>query len=335
MKKLIISLSLLLFALQAFAQSPFKMSYQAVVRDAANELVSNAQVGMQISVLQGSSTGTAVFVETHTGTTNENGLLSLEIGGGTIVSGSMADIDWSAGPYFLQTETDPTGGTAYSITGVSELASVPFALQTIDADTAQFALKAEFADSTNKASIADIAASAEFADSSNVAALAYSVVPKKKSIVFTPAMVNPSNMRGGVVQGNLSTGQPTIDFPENGGFPEFAISVPVPTENTANSYMLRVLYTSDSNTGDFDLATFVRGFPLDVDLSSFVGGPNTPFAPPSSANFMAEGIAELRTNGASVNARILHIIFRRRTASSNDTSTGNLRILGFILEYED
>ena len=112
----------------ASAQAPQKMSYQTVIRDASNVLISSTNVGIQISILQGSASGTAVFVETHTPTTNANGLASLEIGTGTPVTGTMAGIDWAAGPYFIKTETDPLGGTAYSIVGTSQLMSVPYAL---------------------------------------------------------------------------------------------------------------------------------------------------------------------------------------------------------------
>jgi len=83
---------------------------------------------MKISLLQGSETGAVVYSETHTATTNGSGLVTLQVGGGTVVSGSMSSIDWSAGPYFIKTETDPEGGTNYSITGTSQLLSVPYAL---------------------------------------------------------------------------------------------------------------------------------------------------------------------------------------------------------------
>ena len=115
----------LLLTLSSFAQAPEKMSYQAVIRGANNALVTNQQVGMQISILQGS---TAVYEETHTPTSNTNGLVSLEIGTGTVISGSFTAIDWSADTYFIKTETDPTGGTNYTITGTNQLLSVPFAL---------------------------------------------------------------------------------------------------------------------------------------------------------------------------------------------------------------
>ena len=111
-----------------FAQAPQKMSYQAVIRNSSNALVTSSAVGMKVSIFKGSAAGSPVFVETHTPTTNANGLASFEIGGGTAVTGTMAGIDWSAGPYFIKTETDPTGGTSYTITGTSQLMSVPYAL---------------------------------------------------------------------------------------------------------------------------------------------------------------------------------------------------------------
>lgn len=135
MKKLITICAALLMTASVFAQAPEKMSYQAVVRDGSNNLVTSSAVGMQISILQGSSSGTAVYVETQTPTTNVNGLVSLEIGSGTVVSGTFATIDWTNGPYFIKTETDPTGGTSYTITGTSQLLSVPYALHAKTAQT--------------------------------------------------------------------------------------------------------------------------------------------------------------------------------------------------------
>lgn len=114
--------------LQISAQAPQKMSYQAVIRNANNNLVASTSVGMRVSILQGSVSSTSVYVETQTPTTNSNGLITLEIGGGTVVSGTFSAIDWSSGPYFIKTEIDPTGGTNYTITGTSQLLSVPYAL---------------------------------------------------------------------------------------------------------------------------------------------------------------------------------------------------------------
>ena len=128
MKSIFPIISTILITACALAQAPEKMSYQAVVRDANNALVTNQVVGMQISILQGDVTGTPVYVETQIPTTNANGLVSLEIGTGTVVSGDFTTIDWANGAYFIKTETDPTGGTTYTITGTSQLISVPYAL---------------------------------------------------------------------------------------------------------------------------------------------------------------------------------------------------------------
>lgn len=128
MKKAITILIKILLTATIFAQPPQKMSYQAVIRNSSDQLVTNKTVGMQISILRGSATGTPVYVETQTPTSNANGLVTIEIGGGTSVIGTFVEIDWSAGIYFIKTETDPTGGTNYTITGISQLLSVPYAL---------------------------------------------------------------------------------------------------------------------------------------------------------------------------------------------------------------
>lgn len=115
-----------------FAQAPNRISYQAVMTDTSDLPILNSAVGIKISVLQGSSSGTPVFIETHSTTTNGIGLISLQIGAGTPVLGNIASVDWSLGPYFVKTETDPNGGTSYSIVGTSELLSVPYALYSVN-----------------------------------------------------------------------------------------------------------------------------------------------------------------------------------------------------------
>jgi hypothetical protein len=117
----------------AFAQSPQSFSFQAVVRDGSGDLVTSSAVGMRISLLQGSASGTVVYAETHTPTTNANGLASVQVGGGSVVSGTFASIDWAAGPYYIKSETDPNGGTNYTITGTQQLMSVPYALYAANA----------------------------------------------------------------------------------------------------------------------------------------------------------------------------------------------------------
>jgi len=128
MKRILTITLFCLISLTLFAQSPEKMSYQAVIRNSSNQLVVNSTIGMRISILQSSVSGTSVYVETQKPKTNTNGLVTIEIGGGSVVSGTFASIDWSKGPYFIKTETDPTGGINYTISGTSQLLSVPYAL---------------------------------------------------------------------------------------------------------------------------------------------------------------------------------------------------------------
>ena len=130
MKNLFTVLVMLLFStvLLAFVPPSQKLNYQAVVRNSSNTLVSNQVVGMKISILFGSASGTVVYAETQTPTANANGLINISIGSGVVVSGTYSTIEWGRGTHFLKTEIDPTGGTAYSITSTSELLSVPYAL---------------------------------------------------------------------------------------------------------------------------------------------------------------------------------------------------------------
>ncbi|MBT3386072.1 MAG: hypothetical protein HN410_20345, partial [Prolixibacteraceae bacterium] len=130
-KQLLATIAAIVFTLATFAQPPEKMTYQAVIRNSSDALVRNATVSMRISILQGSVGGAVVYSESQSPVTNANGLVSIEIGGA-----GLGSIDWSAGPFFLKTETDPSGGgTNYTITGVSQLLSVPFALHAKTAET--------------------------------------------------------------------------------------------------------------------------------------------------------------------------------------------------------
>src|SRR5690554_6040413 len=118
MNKIYTIFAAILLTASVFAQSPEKISYQAVIRDALGNLITEQEVGMQISILQSTADGTAVYTETQTPTTNFNGLVSIEIGAGTLVSGDFTTIDWANGSYFIKTETAIEAPlTTYTITG--------------------------------------------------------------------------------------------------------------------------------------------------------------------------------------------------------------------------
>jgi hypothetical protein len=128
MIKLLLSLvAIATLSLSSFGQAPEGFKYQAVVRDAGNLILNNQAVGMQLTIQQGSIGGTAVYTETFSPTSNAYGLVNIEIGSGNTTD-DFSTIDWSAGPYFIETAIDATGGTAYVVMGTSQLMSVPYAL---------------------------------------------------------------------------------------------------------------------------------------------------------------------------------------------------------------
>lgn len=126
-----ISLIFALFAAITFtaqAQAPQAFKYQAVARDNMGNTLANQTVSFRISILQGSSSGTSVYSESHTTTTNPYGLANLNIGAGTVISGTFATISWGTNNYFIKVEMDPAGGSAYTLMGTTQLLSVPYAL---------------------------------------------------------------------------------------------------------------------------------------------------------------------------------------------------------------
>lgn len=129
MKRVLLSIvAIATISLSSFGQAPESFKYQAVIRDAGNIILNNQAVGMRMTIQQGSIGGTTVYQETFAPTSNAYGLVNLAIGNGTVVSGTFATIDWSNGPYFIETAVDVTGGTSYTVIGTSQLMSVPYAL---------------------------------------------------------------------------------------------------------------------------------------------------------------------------------------------------------------
>ena len=128
MKKLFILCIAVLATATLWAQSPQQISYQTVIRNAEGKLVENKAIGLRISILKITEVSTIIYAETHTPTTNSNGLVSLAFGNGADNTGDFSNINWANGPYSIKTEVDPEGGTSYTINGTTQLASVPYAL---------------------------------------------------------------------------------------------------------------------------------------------------------------------------------------------------------------
>lgn len=128
MNRLILTFTMLLLLAgnAVLAQTPQGINYQAVVRDAGGNQLSNQAVSLRITILENNTT--TVYQETHSATTNGFGLVNLIIGQGSATQGAFNAIDWSTGNYFAQTEVDVTGGTNYAVLGSQQLMSVPYAL---------------------------------------------------------------------------------------------------------------------------------------------------------------------------------------------------------------
>ncbi|MBQ9417895.1 MAG: hypothetical protein IJU19_04860 [Bacteroidales bacterium] len=127
-KKLILAVVALLCAAVAAAQTPQSFTYQAVVRDAQGRLVTNREVGVRLTILQGTPSGTAVYAEHRQVATNANGLIATTVG-------NAQRIDWLHGPYYLRSEIDPNGGTNYTLTTTQQLLAVPYAIHAHMVDT--------------------------------------------------------------------------------------------------------------------------------------------------------------------------------------------------------
>lgn len=139
----IITFLVILMSITAVAQAPTsRISYQAVVRNAANVALANTNVGLEITISKNSGTGPSVYSETQNTTTNINGIISIVIGNAM----GFDTIDWTAGPYFITLGVDTSGGTNYVLSSVNQLLSVPYALHSLTADVAE---TADYASLTN------------------------------------------------------------------------------------------------------------------------------------------------------------------------------------------
>lgn len=133
---------LIVIGISGFAQIPKSFKYQAIARGSDGTSIVNQDIGIRLSILSGSTEGDVVYSETHTPTSNNFGLITLEIGNGTSESGNISAIDWKTETFFLQIEIDVNGGNDYMLMGTSQMLSVPYALQAEQAEEADYAATA-------------------------------------------------------------------------------------------------------------------------------------------------------------------------------------------------
>ena len=90
--------------IQAEAQAPAKFNYQGVARNASGQPLASQALGLRLSIRDLNAAGTILYQETHTVNTNAYGLYSVAVGGGSVVSGAMGDVNWGAGDKYLQVD---------------------------------------------------------------------------------------------------------------------------------------------------------------------------------------------------------------------------------------
>jgi len=145
---------LILLPIFGFSQAPQKINFQSILRNTNGEVAANKAVSLRISILSGSITGNTVYSETHTKTTDASGLISLQIGNGTVINGPFSAILWGNAAYFIKLEADFNGGSNYVLLGTQELMSVPYALYASKTDTSVFNLANRF---NSKVNVSDTA----------------------------------------------------------------------------------------------------------------------------------------------------------------------------------
>jgi hypothetical protein len=256
---------------------PEKMSFQAIIRNIDNTLVISKLVGVRISILQGSSTGTEVYQETYSPDpqTNLNGLITLEIGSGTSSAGFFSEIDWTAGPYYIKTEVDPEGGSDYTITGISQLLTVPYAFYS--KTTTNYSESDPVFEAWNKSDNISITSSqvSDFQSgvTNNTAVLANTSKVSNAthngdatgSTALIVTGINGTSLAGlptGLMKNTTSTGVPTIavagtDYLTPTGSAALLTNFPVLNQNTTGTALnvTGIVALDNGGTGASDAAT--------------------------------------------------------------------------------
>lgn len=198
------------------AQSPEKMSYQAIIRAQDNSLVINSNISINIIIHQSATSGKTVYQENHSVRSNTNGLVTLEIGTGTIINGNFSAIAWDKGPYFIETQVDVTGGSNYNVIGTTQLLSVPYALHAKTAEklvggVGNISPRATIVSFTNSRNIAvsDINNTIECTASSTL------TLPSGFSSMLVGDTVNLESHNGAILTVLASSGV-TINYNESG-----------------------------------------------------------------------------------------------------------------------
>ena len=129
MKTLFLLVTLTLVSITILiAQVPQAFKYQAMARDEAGDILSNWNISLRVSIVQGGQDGQLIYSETHQVTSNIYGMINLVIGEGSVKRGEFESIKWGTSSHSIKMEMDTRGGTDYKEIGASQLYAVPYAL---------------------------------------------------------------------------------------------------------------------------------------------------------------------------------------------------------------
>jgi hypothetical protein len=292
----------ILIPLFAISQSPQKINIQSNMRNTNGEVVANKSVSLKISILSGSTSGSSVYSETHTKTTDISGLISLQIGNGTALSGVFANISWGNSPHFIKLEADFSGGSNYVLLGTQELMSVPYALYASKTDTSVLNLASRFNSKVNTSDTASILINyrnelnnkLNTSDTFFMLSNYWTGLNNKVSISDTSNMLNPYLRTANAVKPSNTSGIDGIYSWEN---PEglstdivnFQTDIPYTVPNGKNLYLTSAIiyplvngipYGTDGSTLLFPEGTIIQGCYNCTNglFDNFYGSPpSTPF----------------------------------------------------------
>jgi len=318
-------------------QVPQTLTYQSVLRNSNNVLMANTAVGIKISILQGNAQGLEIFSETQSVTTNANGLLSLQIGAGNAVTGAFSNIDWANGPYFIKTETDPTGGNNYSIVGTQQLASVPYALYAAKSGDATIMGAISNSPSANGGIITNGALSLTPADASSggVVTTGDQTFAGNKTFV-SDIKVNGITVGrgGGNVDENIAIGIAALPFNSTGYGNIAAGYIALFSNSTGNNNIaMGTNSLLNNNDGSDNIAIGTNTLRASNANSNTALGVGSLFSNTSGTQNVASGTAALSNNtignyntANGVQALYFNVSGSNNTALGNhaDVATGNL-----------
>jgi len=107
------------------------INYKAIVKDDTGAVIRNTNITVQFSVLRG-VLQEILYTETHSPSTDDNGLIILNIGTGTPVFQTYDRVPWDEEAHYLNVQIDT--GSGMIDMGTTQFRAVPFAINSTTAD---------------------------------------------------------------------------------------------------------------------------------------------------------------------------------------------------------